>query len=156
MYGAHQFILHPAFVAAAWTKLYGFPFDPRLWVCFIVHDWGYWGCGNLDGLAGKMHPRVGARIAGIFGQEWHDMCLLHSRDMARMENKPPSKLCAADKLACAMTWDWIYLPSVKATGEVKEYLADWEDYSGKRLSPKQWRIAIKKHMTSEAMRLAQT
>src|SRR3990167_10895950 len=40
LFGAHQFLIHPWFVAWAWWKLYGFPFDPRLWVAFYVHDIG--------------------------------------------------------------------------------------------------------------------
>ena len=40
LFGAHAFWLHPFFVAVAWTRLYGFPWDPRLWVAFFVHDLG--------------------------------------------------------------------------------------------------------------------
>ena len=43
LFGAHAFWLHPWFVAAAWWKLYGFPWDPRLWVAFFLHDLGYFG-----------------------------------------------------------------------------------------------------------------
>ncbi len=32
LYGAHAFWLHPWFVAWGWWRLYGFPWDPRLWV----------------------------------------------------------------------------------------------------------------------------
>ena len=42
--GAHCFFLHPFFVAWGWTKLYGLPWDVRLWACFLLHDIGYWGC----------------------------------------------------------------------------------------------------------------
>src|SRR5690348_11894818 len=38
--GAHCFFLHPWFVALAWWKLYGFPWDPRLWFAFWLHDLG--------------------------------------------------------------------------------------------------------------------
>ncbi len=62
LYGAHQFILHPLFVALAWRRLYGrWPRDPRIWLAFVVHDWGYWGCSNLDGAEGKLHPWGAAR-----------------------------------------------------------------------------------------------
>ena len=37
LWGAHQFLLHPLFVAWAWWRLYGVPWDPRLWVAFVVH-----------------------------------------------------------------------------------------------------------------------
>ena len=60
--GAHQFIIHPTMLAIAWTKLYGFPWDFRLWVSFIIHDWGYWNCSDMDGAEGKQHPYLGANI----------------------------------------------------------------------------------------------
>jgi hypothetical protein len=62
LFGIHQFLLHPFFVAAGWWKLYGFPRDPRLWVAFFVHDLGYFGKPNMDGPEGELHPIVGAAI----------------------------------------------------------------------------------------------
>jgi len=64
LFGAHCFFIHPWFVAAAWWKLFGFPWDPRLWVAFAVHDIGYWGKPNMDGEEGEMHPMTGAKIMG--------------------------------------------------------------------------------------------
>ncbi len=64
LFGAHQFMIHPWFVAAAWWKLYGFPWDPRLWVAFFVHDFGYWGSPNMDGPEGEEHVRLGATVMG--------------------------------------------------------------------------------------------
>lgn len=64
LFGYHQFLIHPLFVALAWWKLYGFPWDPRLWVAFFVHDVGYWGKPNMDGAEGESHPFVGAKIMG--------------------------------------------------------------------------------------------
>jgi hypothetical protein len=61
LYGAHCFFLHPWFVAWAWTRLYGFPWDPRLWVAFFIHDLGYWGSPNMDGPEGERHPEWAAR-----------------------------------------------------------------------------------------------
>ena len=55
LFGAHCFFLHPWFVALGWWKLYGFPFDPRLWVAFAVHDFGYIGKPNMDGKEGETH-----------------------------------------------------------------------------------------------------
>lgn len=68
LFGAHQFLIHPWFVAAAWWRLYSFPFDPRLWVAFFVHDLGYWGKPNMDGPEGEEHPVFGAKIMG----RWFD------------------------------------------------------------------------------------
>jgi hypothetical protein len=62
LFGVHQFLIHPLFVALAWWKLYGFPWDPRLWVAFFVHDLGYVGKPNLDGPEGERHVELGARI----------------------------------------------------------------------------------------------
>lgn len=146
LYGAHCFLLHPWFVAWAWWQLYGFPWDPRLWVAFFVHDLGYWGKPNMDGSEGELHPLLGARLmAWLFdgrrvstaawfipagGQprqvnlgEWGHFALLHSRYLAKRLGLQPSRLCMADKLAIALTPAWMYLPMVRATGEMDEYMA---------------------------------
>lgn len=125
LFGAHCFIIHPFFVFAAWWKLYGFPFDPRLWVAFFVHDLGYWGKPNMDGDEGELHPYGGARIMGfLFGKKWHDFTLYHSRFLAKKEGAQYSKLCVADKLAIALVPAWLYLPMVNWTGEIHEYMRD--------------------------------
>lgn len=64
LFGAHCFLIHPWFVVAAWWKLYGFPWDPRLWIAFFVHDLGYIGKPNMDGPEGETHVELGARIMG--------------------------------------------------------------------------------------------
>jgi hypothetical protein len=147
LYGVHAFWLHPFFVAVAWTRLYGFPWDPRLWIAFLVHDIGYVGKPNMDGEEGEMHPLVGARImswlfdspkpthdwshVGVpragretewFGR-WGQFVLFHSRFLAKRSGFPYSRLCVADKLALAITPAWIYLPMARATGEIHEYMA---------------------------------
>jgi len=53
LFGAHQFFVHPFFVFIAWWKLFGFPYDPRLWLAFILHDMGYVGLPNMDGKEGR-------------------------------------------------------------------------------------------------------
>jgi hypothetical protein len=124
LFGAHCFIVHPWFVALAWWRLYGFPWDVRLWVAFFVHDLGYLGKPNMDGTEGEQHPTFGAKIMlSLFGREWHDFTLLHSRYFAKRLGKQPSRLCIADKLAIVLTPAWLYLPMVRLTGEVKEYMA---------------------------------
>lgn len=71
LYGAHCFFIHPWFVALAWWKLYGFPWDPRLWVAFFVHDLGYFGKPNMDGPEGELHPWWGARVmSALFDEPW--------------------------------------------------------------------------------------
>jgi hypothetical protein len=125
--GAHCFLIHPWFVALAWWKLYGFPFDPRLWIAFFVHDLGYIGKPNMDGPEGEMHPYFGARIMGfLFGKRWYYFTLYHSRFLAKKNGAQYSKLCVADKLAISLTPAWLYLPLVRLTGEIKEYMKDAE------------------------------
>jgi hypothetical protein len=77
LFGAHQFLLHPLFVALAWWRLYGVPWDPRLWVAFFVHDLGYLGKSNMDGPEGEQHPLLGARImSALF--DWNHSLRLNS------------------------------------------------------------------------------
>lgn len=127
LFGAHCFFLHPFFVAYSWYKLYGFPWDPRLWFAFFLHDIGYFGKPNMDGDEGELHPYTGARIMKfLFGQKWFDFTLYHSRFLAKKNGAQYSKLCVADKLAISLTPAWLYLPMVRATGEIKEYMKDAE------------------------------
>ena len=218
LFGAHQFLIHPWFVAEAWRRLFGFPFDPRLWVLFFVHDWGYCGKPNMDGPEGEQHPYLGAQIMGalfdrgvdviagrweavededgrawrvrwslpdaedrylwvghyIVGQLspgwceaaakrdaadkngsarlpfdhpaghsaplsvkrprtfWYDMALYHSRFLSKQNGKPVSRFCYADKLAIALTPAWLYLPLVRATGEIHEYMKRSEQKEGQK------------------------
>ncbi len=146
LFGAHQFLIHPWFVAWAWWKLYGFPFDPRLWVAFFVHDLGYWGCADMDGEEGEWHVVLGAKIMGwLFDEDplkagprwiasaidwinrgerfWYCFCFYHSRYMAKRYGVKHSRLCVADKLAVALEPWWLYLPRVILTGEIDEYMS---------------------------------
>ena len=41
LFGVHAIWIHPFFVVWAWWRLFGFPWDFRLWVAFFVHDSGY-------------------------------------------------------------------------------------------------------------------
>lgn len=150
LFGAHCFFLHPFFVAIGWWRLYGFPWDPRLWVAFVVHDLGYLGCPNMDGPEGERHPWIPARVMtalfdwGRNGRSvrwdgvqrgtgrpyylgrWGDLVLLHSRFLSKRMGTQPSRLCWADKLAIALTPSWLYVPLARATGEIFEYMKDYE------------------------------
>jgi hypothetical protein len=145
LFGAHQFAIHPWFVAAAWWRLYGVPADPRLWLAFVLHDLGYLGKPEMDGPEGETHPLLAARImGGLFGREWHDFCLLHSRFYANRLGLPFSRLCVADKLAIALTPGWLYLPMARASGELDEYRKGQrgrtEQQAGE--SDRQWHSAV--------------
>lgn len=142
LFGAHCFFLHPWFVARAWWKLYGFPWDPRLWIAFIVHDLGYVGKPNMDGEEGERHVEFGAQLMSwLFGVAWGDLCGYHSRFYARQCGAIPSRLCYADKLAIALTPHWLYLPMARATGELREYMGN-----AKRDTSRHWVREKYKHM----------
>ncbi|MDH6310575.1 hypothetical protein M2451_003335 [Dysgonomonas sp. PFB1-18] len=137
LFGAHCFFIHPIFLFIAWCKLYGFPFDPRLWVAFFVHDLGYIGKPNMDGKEGEAHVELGAKIMGfLFGKEWADFSKYHSRFYAKNDNVKPSRLCVADKLAICLEPAWFYLLRVNLSGEIKEYmrLAGKSKYKGESLN----------------------
>ena len=124
LFGVHQFLIHPWFVAVAWWMLYGFPFDPRLWIAFFLHDLGYIGKPNMDGPEGDKHPEFAAKVMGyFFGKEWHDFCLYHSRFYAKKNGKQYSKLCVADKLSIALEPWWFYIPRALLSGEIHEYMS---------------------------------
>jgi hypothetical protein len=124
LFGAHQFILHPLLCALAWWRLYGFPWDPRLWLAFVVHDLGYVGKAEMDGPEGELHVEWGARLMGrLFGPKWYDLCVYHSRFRAKQDGRKPSRLCIADKYLIVLEPAWLYLPRVRLSGEVREYMS---------------------------------
>lgn len=78
----------------------------------------------MDGQEGDLHPYLGADIMGvIFGWEWFNFCLSHSRFLAKKRCQPYSRLCVADKLSVAMEPAWLYLPRARASGELYEYMS---------------------------------
>jgi hypothetical protein len=123
LFGAHAFWLHFWFVGLAWARLFGAPWDVRLWVAFAVHDLGYLGKNDVEGRDGETHVELGASIMGFFfGDSWADFVACHSRYWAKRMNRQVSALCIADKLAFVLTPAWLYLPMTRATGELAEYM----------------------------------
>lgn len=152
LFGAHCFITHPFFLAYAWYKMYGFPFDPRLWIAFFVHDLGYIGKSKMDDDLGELHPYWGAAFMGVlFGHKWFEFTLYHSRYLAKRNNAQYSKLCVADKYCIAITPHWLYLPMVRATGEIHEYMdlvKDGGKYSSManvQSGQKEWYLSVQKY-----------
>lgn len=136
LYGAHQFVIHPATVLAAWIKLYGLPNWKEL-ICIFLHDGGYWGANDMEGQGGACHPRWAAKIANEWLDGWdesdpqgdvnwhyYDLCCGHSRSYAEHMHISPSKLCWADKLCVLYDPWWLYLPRVILSGEIHEYRAE--------------------------------
>lgn len=153
LYGVHQFAIHPWFVAFGWWRIYGFPWDPRLWVAFFVHDIGYIGKPNMDGLEGETHCELGARIMGaLFGNDWHDFALYHSRFYAKKHGMPFSRLCVADKYAISLYPVWLYMVLSKATGELSEYMngSGARTPAGSR-TPQDWLSAVQRYCRSWAI-----
>ena len=70
LYGVHS-LIHLFYDGLAWGRLYGFPWDIRLWFAFAVHDAGYLSKPNLEGPEGERHVELGARITTrFFGADW--------------------------------------------------------------------------------------
>ncbi len=175
LFGAHAFWLHPFFVALAWARLYGFPWDPRLWVAFFVHDLGYWGKPNMDGRLGESHPFWAARLmARLFdrgkprfsytyplcdcgayravapGTKWSRFVLFHSRFLAKQWAEEPSRLCVADKLSIAITPFWLYYLLGRLSGEIWEYMAlcgggKYRDMNSASSDPREWFAEVQRY-----------
>lgn len=175
LFGAHCFFLHPWFVLRGWIKLYGFPFDPRIWIAFFVHDLGYLGKPNMDGEEGEKHVELGAKIMhklfdwkkipgspyydlntgkpiNVYYNIWGNFSLYHSRYYAKKDDAQPSKLCFADKLSFVYTPRWLYLKMTTATGEINEYLKNAQKADSGHWSPtgydkKIWHKQLCEYMT---------
>lgn len=121
------------------------------WLCILVHDWGYWGCPNMDGPEGKRHPELGAMIACqlvywwfrlkmlfwkrgriksphlialIYASEAYDRTLYHSSHYARIMRARPSVLYLPDKASILFESRWWYLLRARLSGEVHEYIVN--------------------------------
>lgn len=125
LFGVHAFWWHPITVWIAWVRLYKEWPTWRECCCIVFHDWGYWGCETMDGPGGDDHPVFGAELASfLFGSEYHDFVLYHSRHLSARHEKIPSLLCWPDKYS--MMWDpmWFYLIRASISGEIEEYHAN--------------------------------
>lgn len=140
IFGAHQFLIHPLFVALAWRKLYGaWPHNRQIWAAIFLHDIGYIGLPNMDGREGQNHPLKGAVIVSkLFDKEggerihglpyWFWFTATHSRYCARNLDATPSRLMRADKLATALMPLPLYMLLVLLSGEWREYVTKHQEY----------------------------
>lgn len=153
LFGVHNILWHPMTVLVAWVKLYGLPNYKELF-CIFVHDWGYFGCSDMDGNDGFSHPEFGAKIACyLFGTEYGELCLYHSRDYAKAKGRLPSRLCYADKLSIAYDPMCFYLLRAKLTGELQLYRKK-SHMSGLLLKDrpdKEWFIWLREHLVTVGM-----
>ena len=137
LFGTHNIVIHPLLVAIAWWKLYSFPWSPKLWIAFIVHDWGYWGKPNIDGKEGKTHPELGAKLMHKWfdkgnSNEWYNFMIGHSRSYSTGKDIALSKLAVADKMVMLFYPAWLFVFIAQLTGELKEYIgtpAYYEKYN---------------------------
>jgi hypothetical protein len=122
LFGVHQFIWHPIVVAVAWRRLYGEWPGFYEAICIFVHDWGYWGCAEMDGPQGAQHPLLGAKIAArLLGQDYERLVLLHSRTTSKSFGLEPSRLCWPDKYSIVVEPRWFYMLRARLSGELTEY-----------------------------------
>jgi hypothetical protein len=127
LFGVHQFILHPILVALAWRRVHGcWPQDKAEWVAIMVHDWGYWGCADMDGPEGVKHPARGAALAwditnrlGGSPTKAYNLVIGHSRSFSPDRL---SRLNAPDKVSILFEWKWFYLLRARMTGEIHEFV----------------------------------
>jgi hypothetical protein len=153
LFGVHQVFWHPFTVLLAWIKLYGFP-NWKVIVCIFIHDWGYSGCPDMDGPCGENHPFLGARIADyLFGKEYYELCLYHSRTTASKYEAHPSPLCWADKLSILFEPNWFYLLRSELSGEIKEYRKAAADFDAIpiTMSNSEWISWAKNRMVKKAL-----
>lgn len=125
----------------------------KTWIAFFIHDWGYWGKPNMDGPEGEAHPEWACeKMNRWFGDPWGTFVLDHSRFYAKKGGRPVSPLCYADKLAITLEPAWLYLPRVRMTGEVEEYMAGAvnrelsKGYTPDLLTEESWYKGVQKYM----------
>lgn len=144
----HQFVWHPITVFLAWLDLYGWP---TWWetICIIVHDVGYLGKADMDGVSGAAHPELGAKIAGFLcGEKGRLECLGHSRSYAAKYNIPTSRLCWADKWSPMFDPTHFYWFRGTVSGEIAEYRLTFPRAGGQ--SSLMWAVAFKKYVRDNA------
>ena len=139
--GAHCLTIHPLFVWRAWWRLFGVAWDPRILCACFLHDIGYFGRDEIEGPTGDEHVLLGARLMGwVFGPEWADECVRHSRSWCKRTGLPLSRLGLADKLAFAITPAWLYIPMARWSGELAEYMQASKERRNKSFTEAELRL----------------
>lgn len=102
--GYHNPIVHSYYVIKAWHIIFNKYPNSREFICILFHDIGYieQRKSNVNPEV-DIHPILGAKICGsLFGKEYYNLCIAHSRDYAKKLNIPISKLCYADKYGAVL------------------------------------------------------
>jgi hypothetical protein len=168
LFGCHQFLWHPFTVALAYRKLFRVWPNFEGWLCLLFHDVGYWGCADIDGPQGKLHPLRGSLIVGeivyrlrrithrkepAFLSRLHAShsavrCLLHSRSLASDNKVAPSDICWADKYSLFFEPEWFYLLRTSLSGELAEFIANAVNsgYLPHNVTGRQWLRWFKDHL----------
>ncbi len=121
IFGMHNPIFHSYFMILAWRKLYHHFPDFRTIVCIIFHDIGYLFQDCIDGTCDR-HIFLGAQICGkLFGLNYYNLCIQHSRDYCNRHGLEPSRLCYADKYSILLIPNWLLNLIVKISGEDSAY-----------------------------------
>jgi hypothetical protein len=141
---------HPLVVLLAWIRLYRK--CPKFYelVAIVFHDIGYWGCKDMDGECGMVHPVRGATLSAKIVRGLHFLlrplgikidssrifllCLLHSSALADDLGAKPSKLCGPDKLSVLFEPWWFYSLRARLAGELDEYVGN----GPLGMTPRQW------------------
>jgi hypothetical protein len=138
-------------VALGWLRLYKRPPSIYELVAIFFHDWGYWGCTDMDGECGLTHPIRGSQWAikvsrglGFFLHplgfkkpdllELQELCWFHSKAFSREMGAKPSKLCGPDKISILFEPWWFYSLRARLSGELDEYVNNGPP----GLTPRQW------------------
>lgn len=156
LFGVHMFWWHPVTVWWAWRKLYGEWPTWRECVCILVHDWGYFGCRNMDGPEGQNHTELGARLAGwFFGPRYYDLVRWHSRHLSKLHGVRESKLCWPDKTSMLHDPFWFYIIRARLSGEIHEYRQNADTRNGPDWCPlgatdKDWHTGLKTRLAAMA------
>lgn len=113
---------HILAVTLAWRWLYGAWPTWREALAIVLHDIGYWGCEEMDGADGTLHPERGARLADrLLGREYGDLIRGHSKGYADHAGLPLSRLYAPDKLSHVFEVACFYCLRTRFTGELAQY-----------------------------------
>jgi hypothetical protein len=146
--GVHAFWIHPWFVLAAWRRIYRTTPTWSEVVAIFFHD-SYWGLADIDGDEGKQHPRLGAKLARMFGgRRAQELALFHSRSFSFGADRNPSPLSAPDKFSFLLEPEWFYKFRATLSGELREFQNNAVEREGLKES-ESWYMHYKRKTEAE-------